>query len=148
MESKPLQRLVFGHRPRGIQRVLTDHSHDILRMKACLHEAGYQVSDEDLAAAWLSQSEGTVTRWPTLPASDHQLLATLLELKGPLLSIVSSHPPPRRVSLVDVDNGSGDQILPLPDDLVATLGWSTDDLLEMSRLPNGDVRLRKVADSP
>jgi len=80
--------------------------------------------------------------------NDQQLLATLLEIRGPLLRVVSSLRPPCWVSLVDVDDGSGDQILRLPDDLVATSGWSTDDLLEMSRLPTGDVRLHKVADSP
>jgi len=147
MESKPLQRLVFGHRPKDIQRVLTDHGPDIRRMKACLHEAGYEISDEDLVAAWLSQSEGAVARWLTLPGSDRQLLATLLEIKGPLLRVVSSLRPQCRVSLLDVDDGSGDQILQLPDDLVTTLGWSADDVLEMSRLPSGDVRLHKVTDS-
>lgn len=148
MESKPLRRLVFGHRVKDVKPALRDRSQDIRRMKACFHDAGYEISEEDLAAAWLSYSEGASVDWLTLPSSDGQLLATLLGARAPLLRDPSRPHRQWKAQLVDVDDGSGDQILELPDDLMAALGWSIDDTLELSRLPSGDVRLRKVADSP
>lgn len=147
MESKPLQRLMFGHRPEHIKAALGAHGDDIRRMKACLHDAGYDVSVEDLVAAWLSRSDAVSAKWLTPPSSNRRLLATLLKGKGQLLRVTSSYSSDQRVSLLDVDDGSGDQIFKVPDDLVVTLGWSVDDLLELSRLPNGDLRLHKPTSS-
>ena len=102
MESKPLRRLVFGHRVKDVKPALRDRSQDIRRMKACFHDAGYEISEEDLAAAWLSYSEGASVDWLTLPSSDGQLLATLLGARAPLLRDPSRPHRQWKAQLVDV----------------------------------------------
>lgn len=144
MGRKPLQPLVFGHRAEVIKEAVADYGQDIRRMKTCLRGAGYEASDEDLAAAWLSYSENVAAGWLDLPDSDRQLLVTLLEGKAPLLVAKSPLRQHWAASLVDAGDGSGDQILELPDDLMAALGWAIDDILEVSRLPSGDIRLHKL----
>jgi len=84
-----MQRLVFGRRDEAVKEALADYAHDILRMRLCLREAGYEISDEDLAAGWLYYSEGFAATWLTLPDDDRELLADLLEGKAPPLVIAT-----------------------------------------------------------
>lgn len=143
MGNKPLRRLVFGHRGEVVKAALAHYSSDVRRMKACLHGASYEASDEDLVAAWLYHSQRSAAIWLPLPVDDQQLLADLLGGKfPPLVSAL----PPRQFWIASIDeagDGSGDQILTLPDDLMTITGWMVDDTLEVSRLDGGEVRLRK-----
>lgn len=146
MSSKPLRQLVFSPCAEDVNDALATYGADIHRMKVCLEKAGFEASEQDLAAAWLAFSEGSAVKWIVPPSSDHRLLAILLEARAPLLIGASSLRQQWKASLVDADDGSGDQILNLPDDLLMELGWSIGDSLEVSRLSTGDVRLHKVVD--
>lgn len=146
MGSKSLRQLIFSPRLGDVKDALITHGADIGRMKSCLEGAGFTASEQDLASAWLAFSEGSAVKWIVPPSSDDKLLATLLGARAPLLIGAESLRQQWRASLVDADDGSGDQILNLPDDLMAELGWSIGDSLEVSHLSTGEVRLHKVVD--
>ncbi|MDY7508798.1 hypothetical protein [Ralstonia wenshanensis] len=147
MASKPLRRLVFGHRDEATVEAVAFYAPDVRRMRTCIRQAGYEASDEDLAAAWLYFSQASAATWLTLPNDDGELLTSLLGGKFPPLVAA----PPARAewigSLVETEDGSGDQILLLPADLTAAAGWMIEDVIEMDRLANGEIRLRKIAES-
>ncbi|KVZ44399.1 hypothetical protein WL17_04910 [Burkholderia ubonensis] len=46
--------------------------------------------------------------------------------------------------LVDVGDGSGDKLLPLPVELLDALGWAVGDNLELSPQENGELWLRRA----
>jgi hypothetical protein len=47
------------------------------------------------------------------------------------------------VTVEDAEDGSGDLILPFPDDLLASAGWKEGDVLEWIDNKNGTWTLRK-----
>ena len=50
------------------------------------------------------------------------------------------------IELEEADDGSGDLILPFPDDLLADAGWKEGDVLEWIDNQNGSFTLRKKED--
>jgi hypothetical protein len=48
------------------------------------------------------------------------------------------------IDVVEADDGSGDLVLPLPDDLLEDAGWKTGDTLKWTDLGNGEWSLTKV----
>lgn len=146
MGSPPLQHLVFGRRGDADsllfrrhkdREVLTDFATDIQRMKACLQAAGYDASEADIAAAWTYHSENIAAGWLMLPESDWELLTDLLR---------NLNRAPRqswRVAVLEADDGSGDQILNLPDDLISGLGWAIGDELTLPLMGNSEIQLQK-----
>jgi hypothetical protein len=48
------------------------------------------------------------------------------------------------IDVVEADDGSGDLVLPLPDDLLEDAGWKTGDTLKWTDLGNGSWSLTKV----
>jgi hypothetical protein len=50
------------------------------------------------------------------------------------------------LTLQEADDGSGDLILPLPTDLLNSVGWSEGTLLEWENMENGSWVLRKKED--
>lgn len=48
------------------------------------------------------------------------------------------------VTLIDPEDGSGDAVLPLPDDLLSSLGWEEGDELSIA-LEEKKVILRKIS---
>lgn len=50
------------------------------------------------------------------------------------------------ITLEEADDGSGDQILPLPEDLLESAGWKEGDVLEWINNHNGSWTLRKKDD--
>lgn len=147
MESKPLRKLVPGQHMKAVRSAVVERADDIRRMKACLYAKGYEASGADLASVWLSYSEAAAVEWLDLPSVDQRLFSILVEGQAPLLVSASTRYPSCKASLIDTSDGTGDQILQLPDILMATLGWSVNDVLEVSSLPNGDVRLHKISGS-
>lgn len=148
MEHKPMRRLIFLHHGETVREALAHYARDIREMKAALHRLGYEVSDKDLAAAWLYRSQATAATWLRPPSDDQQLLADLLGGKFPALRLAPQLL--RQCSkalLADVEDGTGDQFLMLPDDMVEALGWTVDDVIEISRDQDGAVRLHKVSES-
>jgi hypothetical protein len=51
------------------------------------------------------------------------------------------------IELEEADDGSGDLILPFPDDLLADAGWKEGDVLEWIDNQNGSFTLRKKDDA-
>lgn len=48
------------------------------------------------------------------------------------------------IEVVEADDGSGDLVLPLPDDLLEGAGWKTGDTLKWTDLGDGTWSLTKV----
>lgn len=144
MGNKQLQQLIFAHRDDAVEEALKDYAGDVQRISSCLQAAGYHARDKDIAAAWLYHSGGFAATWLTLPDDDRELIADLLEGTDRPLTPAPSARHQWRARLTDAGDGSGDQILELPDDLMAALVWAIDDALEIRRLPNGDIQLRKI----
>jgi len=44
-----------------------------------------------------------------------------------------------QLTLIDPQDGSGDALVELPDDLLATLGWAEGELLEIEQIEKGVV---------
>lgn len=144
MKDHQLQQLVFSREKGAVDKAPRDCVGDVQRMSICLQAAGYHASDGDIVAAWLHHSRASQTAWLALPDDDQKLVASLLEGTAPLL--VPPTPQSRQwmVVLEDVEDGSGDQIFELPEELRAVLGWAVEDTLEVTRLKNGDIRLHRV----
>lgn len=51
------------------------------------------------------------------------------------------------ITLEDADDGSGDLIMPFPDDLLTEAGWKEGDVLEWIDNENGSFTLRKKDDA-
>ncbi|MFJ6058832.1 AbrB/MazE/SpoVT family DNA-binding domain-containing protein [Burkholderia vietnamiensis] len=50
----------------------------------------------------------------------------------------------RTLPFVDVGDGSGDKLLPLPAELLKALGWAVGDELKLTLQENGKLRLRRA----
>lgn len=143
-----LRQLVLDNRFRVddaiMQETLVNRAADILRMKAALEIAGYCATDEDIAAAWISHSDRLSASWLLLPERDLKLIVDLLG--GPTSPWMSGRSTARRwkATFTDAADGSGDQLLELPDDLTHTLGWRIGDALEITRSSAGEIRIRKI----
>lgn len=48
------------------------------------------------------------------------------------------------VTCQDAADGTGDLIVPLPDDLLAAIGWACGDKLNMEEQPDGTITLTPV----
>ncbi|CAJ0727679.1 MULTISPECIES: hypothetical protein [Ralstonia] len=143
MRTTLRQPLIFAGHSAAVKDALAHRYPDVMRMKSCLRAAGYEVADADLAAAWISHSSSESTDWSAAPDEEGALLAILLQGETPLLiSPGALHH--WRTTVLDTDDGSGDQIVPLPDELMSAMGWSIGDALEIGATAAGDVRLRKV----
>jgi len=138
-----LQPLIFAGHSAAVKNALVHRTIDLVRMKSCLHAAGYEVAEADLAAAWLQHSARSSTSWSALPDDDGALLAAFLRGPAPLL-ITPAALHHWRTTVVDAADGSGDQIVLLPDELMAAMGWAIDDSLEISATADGDIRLSKA----
>ena len=44
-----------------------------------------------------------------------------------------------KLALIDPQDGSGDALVELPDDLLATLGWAEGELLEIEQIEKGVI---------
>lgn len=139
MADKELQQLQWVHGNDSVREALIDHADDIRRMQTCAAEAGYEVSEEALASAWLSYSGGFAATWLELPDDDRRLLADLLTGNDPPLAACARW----TTSLIGRDDGAKHS-LELPNDLLAELGWATADVVEIVRFPDGEIRLRKI----
>ena len=127
-----------------VRDALLNCAPDILHMKACLQIAGYCATDEDIAAAWISHSDRLSASWLLLPEHDLKLIVDLLG--GPTSPWISDRSQARRwkATLTDNADGSGYQLLELPDDLMHILGWRIGDALEITRSRAGEIRIRKI----
>lgn len=144
MKDQQPQQLVFSRGKSAVEEAPRDCVGDVQRISTCLQAAGYCASDRDIAAAWLHHSRASQTAWLALPDDDQNLVASLLKGPAPLLVPATSLPHQWRVVLEDAEDGSGDQIFELPEELRAVLGWTAEDTLEVTRLKNGDIRLHRV----
>ena len=146
------KQLAFDHRLRqisdsAIRKAMAEHGSDIKRMRACLLSAGYVATDEDIVAAWFYGASPYATSWRALPSNNLELLARLLGDPGPPWvpgTVIHGH---WKATLVDPDdgngNGNGDRLLELADDVLAAMGWTIGDTLDVKRLPGGGLRMRK-----
>lgn len=110
-------------------------------MQLCLEEAGRKVDASVASQAWSDYSESLCASWMTLPESDELLLKVLLE----------HLPPPAlkwQLTVVDAGDGSGDGILPLPEELIKQLGWKVDDRLSLFAGEEGGLVLKRHSDTP
>jgi hypothetical protein len=48
-----------------------------------------------------------------------------------------------QLTLIDAGDGSGDAILPLPDDLLNQIGWAEGDVLDLSVTDDGAIHVVK-----
>jgi len=48
------------------------------------------------------------------------------------------------LEILPADDGTGDGLIPLSDVLLSSLGWATDDQIEMTLLSDGRLQLTKV----
>lgn len=143
MAGEGRQYLRFADRDNPVREALIDHSEDILRMKSCFSQAGYDVNAETLAAAWLSYSQGFAATWLGLPDDDRRLLRDLLEGQHPALILSPTGKDCWTTSLVNSNDGHSHRV-ELPNELLAELGWEAADVVEIARLPCGEIRLRKL----
>jgi hypothetical protein len=119
------------------QELAVQFANDVARMRRCVQAAGRQVEDDDLVYAWADYCDGWAAGWLTLPEEEEALLAILLK-----------HLPPARghwrATMLDAGDGTGDGVLPLPDELLAQMGWQEGDILSITRDECGDLILRRV----
>lgn len=98
---------------------------DVARMRRCLEKAGNQVEDDDTVYAWTNYSDTLCAGWLMLPEKDDALLAILLKHLPPIGQCW-------HVTIVDAGDGSGDCVLPLPEDLLAHMNWKESDMLRVN----------------
>lgn len=108
----------------------------LARMRRCLSTAGKQANDDDIVYAWADYSDSLCAQWFALPDTDQDLLKILM----------THLPSPRPVwhaVVEDTGDGTGDAFIVLPTDLLAKLGWSVGDALEIVAAQDGMVLLRR-----
>lgn len=99
-----------------LRKLVSEFSEDVGRMRLLLAPHGKEVDDLIVTAAWSSYSDALCANWLRLPESDQELLKILLKH----LPAVRSH---WIVALRAAADGSGDYLLPLPNEAIAQLGW-------------------------
>lgn len=110
---------------------------DLVRMRQCLTNAGKQVDDDNIIYAWADYSDGLCAGWLTLPEPDEDLLAILLK------HLPASHRA-WYVTAMDAGDGSGDVVLPLPEEMLARAGWKEGDKLSIELTESGAWILQRV----
>jgi hypothetical protein len=119
------------------QELARQFATDVACMRVCLQAAGRQAEDDDIVYAWADYSDAVRASWLMLPDTDEALLATLLihlRLAGKRW----------RPTMLDAGDGTGDGILPLPEELLAQAGWQEGDALTITENEAGDLILRRL----
>lgn len=102
----------------------------VARMLSCLQAAGKHVVEDDIVYAWTDYSDGLCAGWLTLPDDDDTLLAILL--KHLPASGLMWH-----TTIHDAGDGSGDYVLPLPEEMLVHLGWQEGGTLSITKAEPG-----------
>lgn len=110
---------------------------DVDRMRRCLQGSGKNTEDDNIVYAWAIYSDALGTDWLTLPESDEALLETLLKH----LPITEKR---WQTRVLDAGDGSGDVILPLPEELLSGFGWQEGDKLSVDQDDTGALILRRL----
>ncbi len=55
--------------------------------------------------------------------------------------ITKTGPNTWRTAFIDAGDGSSDLILPLPPNLLGKMGWSENTVLNLEKLPDGQIRM-------
>lgn len=122
------------------QELRKQFANDVDRMRLCLQEAGFEVTDDEAVQAWAEYSDDNGAGWLVPSESD----VTLREILVKYVKDVRSRAI-WRVTGAEATDGSGDFIVPLPLELSEQLGWKIGDELSIERVePAGSLRLRRV----
>jgi hypothetical protein len=123
------------------QRLASDFAAHVARMQRCLQSAGRCVSDDEIVRAWVEYSDAVCAGWLMPPDDDSALLEILCEH---LPSGAGMQPPIWHTTMLAADDGSGDGILELPDELMAQMGWKEGDTMSITKTDSGELILRRV----
>lgn len=105
-----------------------------------MHAAGRTGTVDDVVWSWSGYSDDLCAGWLGLPDSDDKLLIILLKYWPTPLDGAEGYV----VTLMPVNDASGDMWLPLPDDVIRSIGWRIGDELEVERQGH-TLMLRRLA---
>jgi hypothetical protein len=114
----------------------TQFADDVARMQRCLNAIGKHVADDKIIYAWADYSGGLCADWLMLPEKDADLLKILLKQ-------LPSSPLTWQATIQDAGDGSGDQVLKLPDEIIGQLGWQEGDTLCITKLGSDELAFKK-----
>lgn len=110
---------------------------DLLQMQRCLKDAGYDATDDELVLAWSLYSKSLCAGWLSL-SKDQDLLQILLrQLPG-----IKMRTEAETFHLLATPDASGDAAIRLPKEMLAQLGWSLGDEIQVSTAGEGALLLQ------
>lgn len=114
---------------------------DVNRLVRLAQEAGLTASRTAIIRAWQAYSSAWMATWLSLDEDDASVLQTLQQY---LTLAPASQFDTMVVQLEETTDGSGDAILPLPDQVLQALGVKEGDSIELTVDEHGAIHLRKA----
>lgn len=111
---------------------------DLLQMRQCLTNAGYDATEDELIQAWSTYSESLCAGWLAMPEEQHLLGILLRWLPKTEPKSVS-----QRRHLLATFEASGDTVVRLPRDLLEELGWTHEEELQASTTREGALLIER-----